>query len=273
MAHGLFDNFDRTVFCRFEPENDLERSLVKATMEIGHRPQFFRELLGFDIYVVSGSKGALLNLDGGVQQELRLELKAWRQGGKDWLAMFSSPLRLQASLETTAYSVKLNARKFFEMTRGTNVALNPDLEYGRRFTVTEVESLLSGTMPKEMAAHVVGKDDQLVVRLPDIIPRGLVKLLTRVFAKYDHVETAYLVNVLNPGHGQAIGWLVGLKMNVGGDFEAIVRDANEVIVRQLVDCERVSFARLSSHEEDAVSEYVFRETKPFFDRSLLEDIN
>ena len=36
----------------FEPQNDLERSLVKADDDPAHRPQFSRDLVQADLFVV-----------------------------------------------------------------------------------------------------------------------------------------------------------------------------------------------------------------------------
>ena len=36
----------------FDPINDLERSLVKAATDVAHRPQFYRDFVGADVFVI-----------------------------------------------------------------------------------------------------------------------------------------------------------------------------------------------------------------------------
>ncbi|HDN80661.1 MAG TPA: hypothetical protein ENG33_09395 [Chloroflexi bacterium] len=79
----------------FEPVNDLEKSLIKAALHPSHRPQFYRDLLEADIFVIHISESNLRIQNGVLQAPVQLKIPAIQREGESWLPIFSSLQRLQ----------------------------------------------------------------------------------------------------------------------------------------------------------------------------------
>ena len=83
----------------FEPTNDLERSLMKAANDPAHRPQFYKDLVQSDIFIVQHGKRppekeGRVTLDEGTQ----IQITNIEFNGKPHIPIFSSLPRLQATI-------------------------------------------------------------------------------------------------------------------------------------------------------------------------------
>ena len=114
-----------------EPENELEKSLMKAATDPAYRPQFYRDLLQSEIYAISADPQSAGIQNGVLPKGSQLRIQSWERNGVHWLPIFSSLQRLQQSLQRESNYLRLNAKSFFELTRGAHVVLNPGLPYGR----------------------------------------------------------------------------------------------------------------------------------------------
>ena len=94
----------------FEPQNSLEKSLVKAAADPAHRPQFYKDLVNADIFIVQHShqppeKEGRVTLDKGTL----IQISNVQHNGKSYIPIFSSVLRLQITLSGNLYSERRNA--------------------------------------------------------------------------------------------------------------------------------------------------------------------
>lgn len=253
----------------FEPNNDLERSLVKASTDASHRPQFYRDLLMSDIFVINESGESLAIENGVVQQGGEIHLQSWQRDGENWIPMFSSLARLQQSLQAEVTYLRLNAKSFFEITRGANVVLNPNLDYGKEFTVPEIANILDGSIFHAGQGYTVEKAAQVLLGQPAIYPTRLVESLSRLFRKMPMVKAAYLAHIHNPERDEAPHTLIGI--DVLGDWDKTVGDAGMVAQETMPSDEIVDFVRVSP-SDTGVSHYLLHETKPFYVKSLLRNL-
>jgi len=253
----------------FEPQNDLERSLMKAATDPSHRPQFHRDLLASDVYFVNAGDESLDVQDGVLQPGSNIPMQSWQRDGEEWLPIFSSLPRLQQSLQAEAKYLQLNARSFFEITRGANVILNPDLEYGKEFTATEIDVMLDGSIFRAGQGYTVQQDTQVLLGQPAEYPTALVNALTRLFAQQRTVKAAYLAHLFNPARDECPHTLIGIE--VADDWDSIVGDAGMVAKETLLENEIVDFVRVTVGEA-GVSRYMLHETKPFYRKSFLRNL-
>lgn len=262
-------NLAPVVLVMFEPENDLERSLMKAAGDPSHRPQFYRDLLESVIYFIQAGDRSLDIQDGVLQEGAQIQIQPWQRNGEDWIPIFSSLTRLQQSLKTGSTYLRLNARSFLEITHGANVILNPGLEYGKEFTPSEIESMLNGSIFRANQGYTVPEQTKVVIGQPKEYPTELVGTLARLFRKHSSIRAAYLAHFFNPERDEQPHTLIGI--DAEGDWESIVGEAGMVATEVMPKSTIVDFVRVSP-DDTGVSQYMLQETKPFYKRSFLKGL-
>jgi SseB protein N-terminal domain len=120
----------------FEPQNDLERSLIAATTDPAARPQFYRDLVASDLFVVQEP-----DTPSG-----QLNIRPLEVNGNDCLPVFSSLPRLQAFIDQEVSYIAMNARDFMQITRGARLLLNAGSDYGKELLPEEIASILDGSI-------------------------------------------------------------------------------------------------------------------------------
>lgn len=250
----------------FEPENDLERSLVKASTDPSHRPQFIRDLLDSVIYLINAGHESL-DIQGGVLQEgTNINIASWHHHGDEWLPIFSSLKRLQQSIQNDETYLQLNAKDFFEFTLGANVILNPSHDYGKEFLPAEIESMLDGSIFRTPQSYRVEDETKVILGQPSQFPTALVTALSRLFSKHRTIKAAYLAHFFNPARDEVPHTLIGI--DTDGNWDAIVGEAGMVSQDVLAKDEIVDFMRLVPGDTGP-SHYMLHETKPFYQKSFL----
>lgn len=249
----------------FAPNNDLEISLVKASADPSHRPQFLRDLLASNIFLITPGDTTMDVRDGVLQQGTTIAIQPWQRDGKDWLPIFSSLPLLQQNLRTESAYLQLNAKDFFEFTRGAHVILNPNCDYGKEFLPEEISGLLDGSIyaPKQTATITTGT--RVLLGQPKEYPTELVKSLSNLFANHRNVRAAYLAQFFNPESGDPPHLLIGI--DVEGESQAVFGEAGMVASDMLPPGELVDFIKVNPHEV-GISQHLLRETKAFYQRSL-----
>ncbi|MFN9717937.1 MAG: enhanced serine sensitivity protein SseB C-terminal domain-containing protein [Planctomycetota bacterium] len=253
----------------FEPQNDLEHSLMRAATDPSQRPQFYRDLLAADIYLINVGGESLDIQDGVLSEGSNVQMQSWRRDGEDWLPIFSSLPRLQECLQTESTYLQLNAKSFFEITRGAHVILNPNLDYGKEFTATEIEGMLDGSIFRTGQGYTAKQDTKVLIGQPAEYPTALVKALSRLFVKHRDIKAGYLAHFFNPERDERPHTLIGI--DATGDWDSIVGDAGMVAKETLPENEIVDFVRVSA-DDTGVSQYMLHGTKPFYKKSFLRNV-
>jgi hypothetical protein len=130
----------------FEPVNDLERSLMRAALNPSYRPQFYRDLLEADIFIINYAESDSEEQNNTMSESFELKVPKIERNGQVWLPVFSSLQRLQEFISSETAYVVLKGRDFFELARGVHIVLNPDSDYGKEFIPQEIERLLDGSI-------------------------------------------------------------------------------------------------------------------------------
>lgn len=244
----------------FEPVNDLERSLVKAATDLAARPQFIRDLLEADIFVVNS--GSDLNVKDNVAQAgSKLMIQPVEINGRTSLPIFTSLQRLQEFIRTETKYLQFKGRDFFEMTRGAFVFLNPGVPYGKEFFPQEIAQMLDGSIFKPSQTYTAQKETQVLIGQPAVYPTKLVKALSDYFATKKQVNRAYLVQFFNPEADDKPHLLIGI--DAGADYQKVVGDAGMISTQALGKDEVVDFMRL---DNSGISRHMINQTKPFYEK-------
>lgn len=246
----------------FDPLNDLERSLMKAATEPAHRPQFYRDFLAADVFVIQ--HGPPQNPDGVHYAKAgdSLQLPTWEKDGQPLIPIFSSLPRLQAFVTEEVSYVGMNARAFLEMTRGTNLILNPGADYGKEFPPEEVAAMLDGSIFKPYEQIVTAKDTQVLIGQPARYPDALVETLREYFQKTKQVKRAYLAHYHNPESGTPPHTLIGVEAT--GDWEQVAAGASQVMRNVAIPDPPVDFMQMTGSV--GVEEHLRTSVKPFYEK-------
>jgi hypothetical protein len=246
----------------FEPVNDLEKSLVNAATHPSARPQFFRDLLDADIYIVNRGENNPNSPDHGYRPGSKLRIQQLKKGDQLWLPIFSSLPRLQQFTNSDTNYIYMRARDFFEMTRGANIILNPNLAFGKEFLPQEIDHLLDGSIFSPGQTYTAPKDTQILIGQPASYPNELVKALSDYFASDPIVNRAYLAQIHYPDTEEKPHLLIGI--DVQGDWERVFGDAGMIASNILDKGESIDFIRL---DDSGISQYLVNKTRPFYQKS------
>jgi hypothetical protein len=244
----------------FEPQNELERSLMRASSDPAHRPQFYRDFAASQIFVVNHGE-PLPSGRTTLEEGHSLKLQAIELNGKPYLPIFSSLPRLQATLQTQVSYIALNALEFLEITRGADLVLNPGSDYGKEFTAAEVESILDGSIGRPDETYVAEKATEVLIGQPSNYPTELVEALKRLFAGRKDVKRAWLAHFCNPSRDEKPHTLVALE--VTGDWDAIARDVGIVVQDTPLPDPPVDLLQITGRS--GVEDY-FKGIEPFYAR-------
>lgn len=234
----------------FEPQNTLERSLVAATTDPAARPQFYRDLLQSDLFVIQEP-------DAPPQQ---LSIRPLEVNGNDCLPVFSSLAALQRFIDREVGYVAMNAFDFLNITRGARLLLNPGSDYGKEFLPEEVASILDGSIWRPDQSYTVERETQVLLGQPARHPTELVDVLRRVFAKLESVHAAWLAHFVNPAQDPKGHTLIAIEASE--NWDQIVGEAGMAANGVSVPDPPVDFIRLPNAGLDSY----FQSVEPFYRR-------
>jgi len=246
----------------FDPINDLERSLVKAATDPAHRPQFYRDFVGADIFVVQRGPAPVAEEHRALSKGETLELITCEHEGKTVLPIFSSLPRLQVFIKKEACYLAMKASDFLQVTQGTTLMLNPGSDYGKEFTAKEVASILDGSLWKPSERWVVQKKTTVHIGQPASYPSELVTALSRYFQKTRQVKRAYLAHYFNPERDEKAHTLIAIE--VSGDWDQVAAGAGIVANGVLVPDPPVDFTPITG--EAGFKDYFRQGIKPFYEK-------
>jgi len=248
----------------FEPVNDLEKSLVNAAIHPSQRPQFYRDLLEADVFVIHTGESSLRVQNGVLQSPAELKIPSIQRDGQSWLPIFSSLQRLREFIRSDATYIQIKARDFFKITRGAYVILNPGSDYGKEFTPQEIECMLDGSIFQPDQVYVARKETRVLIGQPAVYPHKLVEALSEYFATNRRVNRAYLAQFFNPETDEKPHLLIGIEGS--GDWERLVGEAGMVASEVMGSGEFVDFIRLDGNS--GIARYM-KSTKPFYRRAFI----
>ena len=130
----------------FIAENDLERSLVKATEDASHHVQFYRDLLASELHVIQHGPATGKTGKSKRKKGRQINLQYIELDGEAYIPMFSSVARLQTFVDDQVKCLTLQALDLLTTTRGAQLLLNPGSSIGKTFTPDEIDAILDGSI-------------------------------------------------------------------------------------------------------------------------------
>lgn len=250
----------------FEPVNDLEKSLMNAATNPASRPQFLRDILASEIYVINHPDDQVNIQNNVLQAGTKLNIQSIERNGQTWLPIFTALQRLQEYIHSDANYLQMRGRDFFQITRGAYVILNPGFSYGKEFFPQEIEQMLDESVFQPVKTYTAQKDTQVLIGQPAVYPKELVKALSAYFAKNPLVNKAYLALMSNPAEDKPH---LLIAIDGKGDWQKIVGDAGMIASETIGKGEVIDFMRLNNN---SLSQTVMRQSKPFYEKSFLKKL-
>ena len=213
----------------FEPENDIERLLMRASAEPAERPGFARALMDAEIFVVlvSDSGPIVPGPDGTIPVGTRLTLPNTMRGEERLIPFFTSPSRARTWFAGDHIVAPDRPRDLFARYPDVPFVLNPGSDYGKEFTPAEVKRLLAGQFDDGPRTIVTETPQQVLLGHPREIPVALIAALARELGGVKTVQGAWLMLAMLPGNAEQ-SWMLGV------DHAGSWQDVQDAIGRALV---------------------------------------
>jgi hypothetical protein len=215
----------------FEPENDIERLLMRASAEPAERPGFARALMDAQIFLVMIAGGTPVgppDADGKViiPEGATLTLPSAVRGEEKLIPFFTSPSRARLWFKGDHIIGPDRTRDFFSRYPGAPFVLNPGSDYGKDFTPGEVARMLAGEFDMRAPQTVTTQaSEQILLAHPKDIPTDLIEALGREFASVKSVRGAWLMLAMRGGEQS---WMLGV------DHQGSWQDVRDAIGRAIV---------------------------------------
>lgn len=246
----------------FDPQNHLERSLMRAAKDPAARPQFYRDLAESDIYLVQhGAEPPEEPSATTLETGTTLRIAPVEIEGKQYLPIFSSLPRLQAVIAGEVAYIALNAVEFMKITRGAELVLNPGSEYGKIFTAPEIAGILDGGASGER--YVTERDTRVMLGQPATYPTELADALTRFFERRREVRRAWIAMLFNPDQDEKPHTLVGVEAP-DTDWPTLAADIG--IVAQGVTIPDPPVDVIAVGTGGGLDDYFLRDAAPFYEQ-------
>ena len=216
----------------FEPENDIERLLMRASAEPAERPGFARALMDAEIVLVlvpEGGDPIVPGPDGNavIPEGTKMVLPSAVRGEERLIPFFSARSRAQAWYRNDHVAVPGRTRDLFARYPGAPFVLNPGSDYGKDYTPGEVARMLAGDFDLSGPQAVTTQaPQQIMLAHPKEIPTALIEVLAREFAGVQSVRGAWLMLAMRGGEAEQ-SWMLGV------DHAGAWQDVQDAIGRTL----------------------------------------
>jgi len=213
-----------------EPENDIERLLMRASAEPAERPGFARAIIDAEIFVVLVSDGGPIvpGPDGQVTipAGTKLTLPTAMRGEERLIPFFTAPSRARIWFKGDHIVAPDRTRDLFGRYPDTPFLLNPGSDYGKEFTPGEIKRLLAGQFDDGPQTIVTDKSQQVMLGHPKEVPTALIEALKREFSEVRSIRGAWLMLAMLAGNTEQ-SWMLGV------DHTGAWQDVQDAISRAI----------------------------------------
>ena len=185
----------------FTPQNDLERSLIRAFDEPAHRPAFLKSVLEAELSL------ALMDPQDGrgggyaVPEVTHEDLS--------FVPIFTSDSRVQAMFgDERLMVVRQTFRQILEQVDGANFVLNPGSDYGHELMAEDIAAMLDGDFERAAGGFDREPEAEEGDDLPTLVgrPSPMPMHLTAPLAAHMLARAAWLANVPQWEHTVVDEW-------------------------------------------------------------------
>ena len=215
----------------FEPENDIERLLVRASAEPAVRPGFARALMDAQIFVVLVPEGGPIAPDADgkatIPEGTTLTMPSATRGEEKLIPFFTAPSRARTWFAGDHIVAPDQTRHLFGRYSDAPFVLNPGSDYGKDFTPAEVKRMLAGRFDHGPQTITNAAPEQVLLAHPKEIPNALNAALAREFTSVKSVRGAWLMLAMRAGESEQ-SWMLGV------DHKGSWQEVRDAIGRALV---------------------------------------
>lgn len=237
----------------FEPENELERALVRASGDATYADGFYRRLIDEDLLFIQQPGSSDTNDSVGIAT---LDID-----GTAHLPIFSSLSRLQEAIDREVTYAAVNGLELLRMTSGLPLVLNPASEYGKQITAAEAAAIIDGSIFETDGRKVLPAGSTYLIGEPKNYPSELVEVLQRMFAERPAIIRAWVAQIMIVDADTAPNTLVGIESDK--DLAALVTEARNVLQHVNIAEATVDFVPVG--DPDDIGGY-FLDKAPFYSR-------
>jgi hypothetical protein len=206
----------------FEPENDIERLLMRASAEPAMRPGFARALMDAQIFLVlvPDSGSIMPGADGKavISEGAQLVSPTAMRNGQKLFPLFTAASRAKAWYKDDHIVAPESLRNVFARCPDDAYVLNPGSDYGKEFTPPEVRRMLAGQFDEAPQTQIIEKTEQVLLAHPKEIPVDLIAALGRELGAVPAVRGAWLMLAMRQG-ADAQSWMLGVDHE--GDWQDV----------------------------------------------------
>jgi hypothetical protein len=177
----------------FEPENSLERVLLRAVHEPEARPEFYRLLMSSDLCIGGSIDGAAGDQPARPVQGSQIHLSIVERNGRHLHPIFTAPSRARVFSPDAPYFQALG-RDLFLRTMGATFVLNPGSNFGKELIPDEIQYWLD-----QLVGQRIETEAKRTIQSASQQPQTLLKALGVLF-HYRHVACARLAEIHRDGH-------------------------------------------------------------------------
>jgi hypothetical protein len=238
----------------------LERALRLAATDPSARPDFYRQLLEAEVFVIGDARDGK---DGAwtAQEGESISLQHWsKPDGTAVLPFFSSLAALQRALDHEVTYYQLPARALLEMTQGATLVLDPRSEYGKEFAPGEIVALLSGGLTQAAERRVMEEATQVLLAQPKERPQALIDGVRAFLDKRPEARRAWLALMHIPSQDSEPHLVIGVEAD--GDTDPLLAEVGNVAA-DLSRAGPVDVVQVRAGEE-GLSRYFLDSVEPFF---------
>jgi hypothetical protein len=214
----------------FEPENDIERLLMRASAEPAERPAFARALMDTRIFVVLVSDSPIVSGPDGnavVPEGTKLTLPSAVRGEEKLIPFFTAPSRARTWYTGDHIIGPDLTRDLFGRYPSAPFVLNPGSDYGKDYTPGEVARMLAGEFDMQAPQTITTQaSEEILLGHPKEIPDALIAALARELGAVKSVRGAWLMLASRAGEPQQ-SWMLGV------DHEGSWPDVRDAIGRAI----------------------------------------
>ncbi|MCI0340849.1 MAG: enhanced serine sensitivity protein SseB C-terminal domain-containing protein [Planctomycetales bacterium] len=191
----------------FEPRNELESLLVRASQDAAARPAFYRAFLDSVLWV-AGEHGP-----GGEARVL-----AAQHGGRSCAFAFTSEERVAALGRPVPALLRAQGRAVLEiLPSDASLLLNVGSAYGKEFVPLEIRALLDGSLLAVPRPSAVPPGARVLLGAPPVPMPTLVERLRHRLETLPGVAAAWLGWLELPDQSVRAHAVVGLRMAPGAE--------------------------------------------------------
>ncbi len=262
---GFFNLFKKNLGSsnpdNLKEENRLETSLRIASTEPAHRAEFYRDLLGEKLVVLTDKTA----LPAGVQtleEDTNVRIATLPDGK---IPVFTSTPKIfdKGVIKTEVPYLEMKGEDLFNLAKGATFILNPYSDYGKELLPGELESLLNGTILTDNHRKItVKKDTEVQIGQPADYPTDIVNSLKALFAKKTSVQAAYLGWIYNPSEAEPPHLIFAL--DIEGETQSITDEAGYTAYQLSPPNTLIDIIQID--DKGGLSDYFLKQTTPFYTR-------